>query len=131
MLWPDHCVQGTRGAEIHDDIQAALHMRQKAGTPVSYVLKGTDARVDSYSAFACADYLQFTNMASILHRAHIHTVVVCGLATDYCVRATAVDAAKFGFHTYVLRDCTRGVDPSTTAEAEQVMSWYQVSLCTW
>jgi len=87
--------------------------------------------MDCYSGFACADYTQFTSMASILHRANIHSVVLCGLATDYCVRATAVDAAKFGFHTYVLRDCTRGVDPSTTAEAEQVMSWYQVSLCTW
>ena len=70
-------------------------------------------------------------MVTILNGRDIHTVVVCGLATDYCVRATAVDAAKFGFRTYVLQDCIRGVDPSTTAEAEQVMSWYQVSLCTW
>lgn len=131
MLWPDHCVEGTRGAEVHDHVQAALDERQETGMPVSYVLKGTDARMDCYSGFACAEYTQFTEMASILHRANIHTLVLCGLANDYCLGSTAVDAAKFGFRTYVLQDYIRGVDPSTTAKAEQVMSWYHVSLCTW
>ena len=115
---------------MHARIQAALDARCTSGVPVHYVHKGTDKRIDSYSGFACTNYVQFTELASILHRARepISTVVVCGLATDYCVCHTAVDAAKFGFRTLVLEDCVRGVDASSTAHAYKVMQQYQVAV---
>ncbi|WFD32187.1 hypothetical protein MSPP1_003230 [Malassezia sp. CBS 17886] len=112
MMWPVHCVRGTPGAEIDDVVQRALREKEAGGTPVFYVGKGQDPRIDSYSAFAATDYTAFTKLAEILFRSqthgeHITTVVVCGLATDYCVRSTAVDAAKFGFRTLLSGDYAR------------------------
>lgn len=128
MLWPDHCVQGTHGAQIHARIQQALDKREKEGQSVHYVHKGEDPRLDCYSGFACADYIRFTSMSKLLQRTStpIDTVVMGGIATDYCVKHTAIDASKMGFKTIVLSDCVRGVDPTTTSQAMRNMSEYHV-----
>lgn len=131
MMWPVHCVQGTQGAEIDDTITAALDERKAWGTPVRYVQKGQDPNFDSYSAFASNEYVMFTELISVLFSAQPHpnrTVVVVGLATDYCVLSTAVDAAKFGLRVYVVDDCMRGVDPKTTQDAREKMRAYGVQM---
>lgn len=106
MLWPDHCVQGSPGSEL----EAGLKRRLEAlGEKVTVVCKGTQAGVDSYSAFADNQYMAFTELARVLHEQGIRKVDVVGLATDYCVRATAIDAAKFGFATAVVAAGTMAV----------------------
>ena len=86
-------------------------------------------RVDGYSAFASNHYLGFTELPQVLYESAargrpIGTVVVCGLATDYCVQFTAVDAAKFRFHTVLARDVMRGVANDTCARAlDQLGAW--------
>lgn len=109
MLWPDHCVQGSKGCELEAGIQTRL---DKLSDMVQYIRKGDNIAVDSYSAFADNQYISFTPLTRALHAAEITDVVICGLATDYCVRATAIDACKFGFKTIVLVDAVRAVDGS-------------------
>ena len=102
VLWPDHCVQGTEGAAIHKDInipQAELIIR-----------KGFHKDVDSYSAFLEADRKTQTGLAGYLHGRGIKRVFVCGLATDFCVAWSALDARKFGFQAVVIEDACRGID---------------------
>ncbi|KAG8787969.1 hypothetical protein FRC12_015031, partial [Ceratobasidium sp. 428] len=103
MLWPDHCVQGTRGAEIDDGVKSRLEKLKKAGKVVEYIQKGTGVEVDSYSAFADNQYLAFTELIRLVHIHNIDKLVVVGLATDYCVRSTAIDSRKFGIATEVVR----------------------------
>lgn len=101
-LWPDHCVQGTEGAALHKDLQiphAQLVIR-----------KGFNKSVDSYSAFLEADRKTSTGLAAYLKARGINRVFVCGLATDFCVAWTALDARKAGFQTYVIEDACRGID---------------------
>lgn len=93
--WPVHCVAGTAGGAIEPRIDAV------AGVVVS---KGTDADVDAYSGF------DGTPLAAILRGAGVSRLVVGGLATDYCVRATVLDALREGFEVTVLRDAVRAVD---------------------
>lgn len=131
MMWPEHCVQGTYGAELDDTVANALDEREAWGTPVHYVKKGQDLNFDSYSAFASNEYILFTELISLLFGAQprpIRTVVVVGLACDYCVMSTAVDAAKFGLQTLVTEDCMRGVDPKTTSDAMDKMRAYDVHI---
>ena len=102
VLWPDHCVQGTEGAQIAKDIsipQAELIIR-----------KGFHNDVDSYSAFVEADKETHTGLASYLKERSIDTVFVTGLATDFCVAWTAIDARHAGLTTYVVDDACRGID---------------------
>jgi nicotinamidase/pyrazinamidase len=102
VLWPDHCVQGTEGASIAKDInipQAALIIR-----------KGFHNDVDSYSAFLEADKETRTGLASYLKERKIDTVFVTGLATDFCVAWTAIDARNAGLNVYVVDDACRGID---------------------
>jgi len=102
VLWPDHCVQGTEGASIHKDIDiphAQLVIR-----------KGFHNDVDSYSAFLEADRKTATGLAGYLKGRGIKRVFVCGLATDYCVAWSAIDARKFGFEAAVIEDACRGID---------------------
>ncbi len=101
VLWPDHCVQGTHGAALIaalDVPHAALVLR-----------KGCRRTVDSYSAFAEADGTP-TGLAGYLRERGVARVFVAGLATDFCVRASAVDAAGAGFATAVIADACRGID---------------------
>jgi len=102
VLWPDHCVQGTEGAQIAKDINiphAELIIR-----------KGFHNDVDSYSAFMEADKETYTGLASYLKERKIDTVFVTGLATDFCVAWTAVDARRAGLAVYVVEDGCRGID---------------------
>ena len=104
--WPPHCVAGTAGSDFHPDLDT--------GAVEAVFFKGAHAA--AYSGFEGADD-EGTPLADWLRARDIDEVDVAGLATDYCVRATAADAAKAGFRTKVLLGLTAGVDPGTTAEA--------------
>src|ERR1700712_1636379 len=97
-LWPDHCGQGTEGAELSIP-QAGLIIR-----------KGFHRGVDSYSAFTEADGKTTTGLAAYLKARKVKRLFVAGLATDFCVAWTALDARKAGFETYVVEDACRGID---------------------
>ncbi|MGV7218781.1 bifunctional nicotinamidase/pyrazinamidase [Bradyrhizobium sp. UFLA05-112] len=102
VLWPDHCVQGTDGAALSKDLsipQAELIIR-----------KGFHKDVDSYSALLEADGKRSTGLAAYLKSRKIKRVFVAGLATDFCVAWTALDARKAGFEVYVVEDACRGID---------------------
>lgn len=102
VLWPDHCVQGT------DD--AALVSGLELPTAELIIRKGFHKEVDSYSAFVEADRKTPTGLAGYLEARGIDTVFLTGLATDFCVAWTAVDARTLGFTTYVIEDATRAID---------------------
>src|SRR6266699_3409810 len=102
VLWPDHCVQGTEGASLSKDL-AVPH----AGLVIR---KGFNKNVDSYSAFTEADGKTTTGLAAYLKARKVSRVFVAGLATDFCVAWTALDARKAGFETYVVEDACRGID---------------------
>jgi len=102
VLWPEHAVQGTRDAEFHPDLDiphAQLVIR-----------KGYHKGVDSYSVFYEADRKTATGLTGYLRHRGIDTVFLCGLATDYCVAWSAVDARREGFETYVIEDACRAID---------------------
>lgn len=102
VLWPDHAVQGTRDAELHPDLDiphAQLVIR-----------KGYHKSVDSYSVFYEADHKTDTGLTGYLRRRGIDRVFLCGLATDYCVAWSALDARREGFETYVIEDACRAID---------------------
>jgi len=102
VLWPDHCVQGTRGAE--------LHPRLAIGRIELVLRKGLRKGLDSYSAFFENDHETDTGLRYYLKGMGAKEVVICGLTTDYCVRASAVDARRLGLHVIVVRDACRAVD---------------------
>ena len=102
VLWPDHCIQGTQDAAVHKDLaipQAQLVIR-----------KGFHKDTDSYSAFTEADGKTSTGLAAYLKARGIKEVYVAGLATDFCVAWTALDARKAGFKAAVIEDASRGID---------------------
>jgi nicotinamidase/pyrazinamidase len=102
VLWPDHCVQGTPGAAIHADLQA---------TKAQLVIrKGFHDGIDSYSGFIEADRRTSTGLAGYLKERGIRKVYVCGLATDFCVAWTALDARRTGFETTLVEDASRAID---------------------
>ncbi|MCA6118337.1 bifunctional nicotinamidase/pyrazinamidase [Bradyrhizobium sp. WSM 1738] len=102
VLWPDHCVQGTEGASLSKDL-AIPH----AGLVIR---KGFNKNVDSYSAFTEADGKTSTGLAAYLKARKLKRVFLAGLATDYCVAWSALDARKARFETYVIEDACRGID---------------------
>jgi len=102
VLWPDHCVRGTRGAELHPRLDAAR---------VGLVLrKGMRTGLDSYSAFFENDRRTDTGLRHFLKGMKARELVVCGLATDYCVLASAMDARRLGFRVILVSDACKGVD---------------------
>ena len=115
VLWPDHCVQGTDDAALHKDL--------KLPTAQVIVRKGYHKAVDSYSAFEEADHKTLTGLAGYLKQRGIKTVFVTGLATDFCVAWTAMDARKLGFEVYVIEDATRAIDLNGSLAA----AWKQMS----
>jgi nicotinamidase/pyrazinamidase len=101
-LWPDHCVQGTTGAEIDPRIeipQAELILR-----------KGFRPNIDSYSAFLEDDHTTPTGLAGYLRERNLHRLFLCGLAYDFCVGFSAIDGARLGFECRVLEDLSRAID---------------------
>jgi nicotinamidase-related amidase len=126
MLWPDHCVQGTRGCEIHEEVNAALDKRRRNGDPgfVEIIQKGQDPKVDGYSAFSKNSYVSFTPLVRKLAARGIERVFVVGLATDYCCHASALDARKFGFETIIVKNAMKGVDAEgSKAAIEELQKW--------
>jgi nicotinamidase/pyrazinamidase len=115
LLWPDHCVQGTPDAALDPDLkvpQAQLVLR-----------KGFRKDIDSYSAFMEADRKSPTGLEAYLKQRGIKTLFVTGLATDFCVAWTAVDARALGFECYVIEDACRGIDLNGSLEA----AWMQMT----
>ncbi len=101
-LWPDHCVQGTKGAEFHPDLsltRAELILR-----------KGFRRTIDSYSALFENDRSTSTGLAAYLRERGLNRVFLAGLAYDYCVGYSALDARRLGFPAFVLRDACRAID---------------------
>ena len=102
VLWPDHCIQGTAGAEISRDLDiphAQLVIR-----------KGYNTGIDSYSGFREADRKTSTGLEGYLKERGFRRVFCAGLATDFCVAWTALDAAAAGFETYLIEDASRAID---------------------
>lgn len=102
ILWPDHCVQGTRGAQFHP----ALYQ----GRAELILRKGFRRAIDSYSAFFENDQQTPTGLAGYLRERSIDTLYLVGLATDFCVKWSALDGKKLGFDVYVVEDAVRGID---------------------
>ncbi len=104
ILWPDHCVQGTGGAELVDDLD---------GAEIDVIVqKGTDVGIDSYSGFFDNGRKKATELDDVLKKHNIDAVYIVGLATDYCVKYTALDAVSLGFETFLVKDGARGVNIS-------------------
>jgi len=102
VLWPDHCVQGSDGAALHKNLSVP-HAQL-------VVRKGFRREVDSYSAFLEADRKSRTGLKGYLDERGVKRVFVCGLATDFCVAWTALDARKLGFAALVVEDACRAID---------------------
>lgn len=114
VLWPVHCVQGTLDAELHPDLdlpKAQLIIR-----------KGFHEQIDSYSSFMEADRKTTTGLAAYLKAREIDTVYIVGIATDFCVAWTAIDACELGFSTYVIEDATKAIDLNGSLE----QAWQQM-----
>jgi len=102
VLWPDHCVQGTKGAAFHDKLDT---------DPACLIIrKGFRKGLDSYSAFFENDRCTATGLEGGIKQMNIQTVIMGGLATDYCVFYSALDCRRLGFKTIVVSDAVRGVD---------------------
>lgn len=106
VLWPVHCVQGSQGADFHPELET------KSWEMIFQ--KGKNPEVDSYSGFFDNARRGDTGLAAYLQENQIDTVFVCGLALDYCVKFTALDAKSLGFETYLIEDATRAVNLSPT-----------------
>lgn len=102
VLWPDHCIMGTADAQLVSNLDAS-----KAQLVIR---KGYHRDLDSYSAFEEADHRTATGLAGYLRERAVRRVFVCGLATDFCVAWTALDARKAGFEVAVIEDACRGID---------------------
>jgi len=115
VLWPDHCIQGTPGAEISRDLSiphAQLVIR-----------KGFNEAIDSYSGFMEADRKTSTGLAGYLRERGFRRVFCAGLATDFCVAWTALDAKAAGFDTYLIEDASRAIDANgSLARAQRDLS---------
>ena len=123
VLWPDHCVQGTDDAAL----LSTLHLP----TAQLVIRKGFHRDVDSYSAFTEADHRTTTGLAAYLKARGIDTVYVVGLATDFCVAWTAMDARKAGLRSVVIEDATRAIDLNgSLAAAKAAMRESGVTLIT-
>jgi nicotinamidase/pyrazinamidase len=114
ILWPDHCVQGTRGAEFAPGLDVP-HAQL-------IVRKGFRQTIDSYSAFCEADRRTRTGLASYLHERGFTRVFLAGLATDFCVHWSAVDAREAGFDVVVVEDACRAID----TEGSLAAAWKQM-----
>ena len=102
VLWPDHCIQGSQGAELHSDLitdNSDLIIR-----------KGFRPEIDSYSAFFENDHLTPTGLEGYLKTRKIKSIYMCGLALDFCVYFSAIDGTKLGFNVFVIEDACRAID---------------------
>ncbi|WP_407316266.1 bifunctional nicotinamidase/pyrazinamidase [Pseudomonas sp. nanlin1] len=102
ILWPDHCIQGSHGAQLHAELNLP-HAQ-------SILRKGCNRHIDSYSAFIEADRQTPTGLTGYLRERGISDLYLCGLALDYCVAWSALDARAAGFNTWVIVDACRAID---------------------
>jgi nicotinamidase/pyrazinamidase len=102
VLWPIHCVQGTKGAEFSEELQT--------DSITKIFPKGLDSGIDSYSGFFDNGRRSSTGMGEYLQEMGVEEVYVCGLATDFCVKFTVLDALSLGFKTFLIEDASRGVN---------------------
>ncbi|MCR5886762.1 bifunctional nicotinamidase/pyrazinamidase [Hymenobacter sp. J193] len=110
VLWPDHCVQGSAGAELAAELDTSR---------VEVIFrKGTEVEIDSYSAFFDNGHRKSTGLADYLRGRGVRQVYVAGLAADYCVYFTAKDALQEGFETYVIEDATRPISAEGFEQAK-------------
>ncbi|MHA1264709.1 MAG: bifunctional nicotinamidase/pyrazinamidase [Candidatus Helarchaeota archaeon] len=116
ILWPDHCIQGKKGAEFSSLLNTE--------TADAIIRKGVHPEVDSYSAFLENDKKTETGLAGYLKSLNIKRIFLCGLALDYCVYFSAMDAKKMGFEVYVILDLTKGIDdpPESIATSLETMT---------
>jgi nicotinamidase/pyrazinamidase len=105
-LWPEHCVQGTPGAAFHPELAVDLAFL--------ILRKGVHTAIDSYSAFVEADGKTTTGLAALLKARGLKRVFACGLATDFCVAHSALDARNEGFETFVIEDACRAIDANNS-----------------
>lgn len=109
VLWPDHCVIGSQGAEFHPDLDTR---------PADLIIrKGFRREIDSYSAFFENDHKTPTGLEGYLRSRGVDTVALVGLATDFCVNYSAVDAANLGFKVTVIESLTRAIDLDGSLDA--------------
>lgn len=102
VLWPDHCIQNSPGAAFHKDLDTAqIH---------KVFPKGEDPEIDSYSAFFDNGHKKSTGLHDYLQNKGVTELYICGLATDYCVKFTALDACSLAYKTHILEDLCRGVE---------------------
>ena len=114
VLWPDHCVQGTKGAGFHSDLNVnKAHL---------IIRKGIHLKIDSYSTFTENDRQTDTGLAGYLENAGLRRIFICGLALDYCVYWSATDSIKKGFETFVLPELCKGIEEGTTENAKKEMT---------
>jgi len=118
ILWPDHCVQNTAGADFVQDLEA------EAIDQVFF--KGTDPDTDSYSGFFDNARRKATGLADFLRECEVRDVFVMGLATDYCVKSTVLDALDLGFHVHLIEDGCRGVDLTTGDSDKAVVNMRKI-----
>lgn len=111
VLWPDHCVQGSHGAEFHPDLDL--------NRVETIFRKGMNPEIDSYSGFYDNGHKKSTGLAGYLRERGVKDVYVCGLAGDYCVYYTAKDALKEGFSTCIIEDATRSINNDDFEKAKQ------------
>ncbi|MEM8850800.1 MAG: bifunctional nicotinamidase/pyrazinamidase [Pseudomonadota bacterium] len=109
VLWPDHCIQGTDDAAFHPDLATD---RARA-----IIRKGTNPAVDSYSAFFENDHITPTGLHGLLQNLEVQALTMVGLATDFCVNYSAVDAARLGYAVTVREDLTRAIDLNGSLQA--------------
>lgn len=112
MLWPDHCLQATPGADFHPDAAPTV---EKA---MAVIRKGYNPAVDSYSGFFENDRRTPTGLSGLLRELGVKRVFLCGLAFDYCVRFTAEDAVREGFEAVVISDASRAIASQTETAAQ-------------
>ena len=102
MLWPVHCVQNSYGAELHKNITIS--------TVTKIIYKGVNRNIDSYSAFFDNEHQQKTELDDYLKSHHITHLYIMGLATEYCVKFSVLDACQLGYHVFVIKAGCRGLD---------------------
>jgi nicotinamidase/pyrazinamidase len=107
-LWPDHCVQGTKGADFHPDLDTEKTQL--------IIRKGFRTEIDSYSAFYENDDETTTGLAGYLRERNIDTLYAVGLATDFCVKWSVLDGLKEDFNVFVIEDAIRGIDIEGSVE---------------
>jgi nicotinamidase/pyrazinamidase len=109
VLWPDHCVQGSKGAEFHPELETNRSQL--------IIRKGFRKDIDSYSAFYENDDKTTTGLTGYLRQRDIETLYAVGLATDFCVKWSVIDGLKEGFDLYVVEDAVKGIDIEGSVDA--------------